>query len=136
MKKHQKLICPKCGSTAVWQEVSVVARAKLNATKMLPYFVETNRIDNQFEDACGCSKCGWEGTLDEIYEATDKAKCGADKKCVNCSHNIRTHVHDHVEYRCELDHHWISYSDSFEHSCNNWKKDHKFDGKLVEGSGY
>lgn len=60
----RRLKCPACKSTALYQEISVVAKMKLNG-KMV-YGVEMWNIDNAFEDSCGCEKCGWQGKFDEI----------------------------------------------------------------------
>ena len=72
--KIPKYICPNCESMAVYQEVSVFAKLKINAIKALPYSAKLEMIDNYFPDLCGCERCGWRGTFDEICEATANSK--------------------------------------------------------------
>lgn len=69
----KKFRCPKCGSTAVWERVSVLAKYRINSPNSLPYDVQKNVVDNQFEGDCGCSKCDWEGTFDELIWGKRKA---------------------------------------------------------------
>ena len=48
--------------------------------------------------------------------------------CCNCGNNIR--IKDDkdmvVENRCDIDNHYIGYCECFEHWCNRWRKDRKW----------
>lgn len=45
------------------------------------------------------------------------------KVCCNCRHNIRTPKIDHVECRCDIDNHYIGYTDCMEGWCRHWAKE-------------
>lgn len=52
----KKYICPKCKSTRVYQEVSVVAKRNMNTRKV--YDVNKDKFDNEFCETLDCDKCG------------------------------------------------------------------------------
>lgn len=55
-----KLKCPKCGSTRLYQEISLVAKQKLNIDKngRQQIYDRSNMRDNSFE-TIHCDKCDW-----------------------------------------------------------------------------
>ncbi|MHC1750715.1 MAG: hypothetical protein AB9856_20780 [Cellulosilyticaceae bacterium] len=61
---EQKLICPICNSTKVFQFVSVGAKRKLNGKGVL-YEIGHGGLDNEF-DTVGCEECEWEGNIDDL----------------------------------------------------------------------
>ncbi len=61
-----KMKCPKCRSTSVWVRVSVLAKRKYNGE--IIYGVNKYHQDNYFAGDCGCDKCGWEGTEEELVQ--------------------------------------------------------------------
>jgi len=52
--------CPNCGSTRIYQEISVVAKQNVNTNRI--YDINKNNIDNIFEPYY-CEKCGWSDDL-------------------------------------------------------------------------
>jgi predicted nucleic-acid-binding Zn-ribbon protein len=55
--KVKKEKCPECGSTSLYQEVSLIARKRVNGKKEV-YKIDKYNIDNVFQPYY-CSKCGW-----------------------------------------------------------------------------
>lgn len=48
--------------------------------------------------------------------------------CCNCGNNIRKKVEsEHIHCYCAIDGHYIGYVECFEHWCNRWRKDRKWD---------
>lgn len=64
MGKGKKYKCPECGSTSIWVHISIVAKQKYNGRRIYDY--EPWNVDNYFEGDCGCEKCGWQGSEDEL----------------------------------------------------------------------
>lgn len=60
----QKAKCPNCGSTSVWVRISIIAKRKYNGERI--YDVDKHHQDNYFGGDCGCDKCEWLGTEDEL----------------------------------------------------------------------
>lgn len=66
MKDKYKSHCPKCNSTALEIECSVVAKARYNAEKPKAYKPNLYNIDGWFTRTITCLKCGWGGSEDEL----------------------------------------------------------------------
>ena len=54
--KDGKVKCPKCGSTQIYHEVSVMAKIMVNTNKVCD--VDKNNTDNIF-DPYYCKRCDW-----------------------------------------------------------------------------
>lgn len=50
--------CPKCKSTRIYQEVSVVAKRNVNTERV--YDVNKEYIDGDYTEYLYCDKCGYE----------------------------------------------------------------------------
>lgn len=47
--------------------------------------------------------------------------------CCNCGNNIRKETKYGIECECAIDGHRIGYIACFEHWCNRWRKDRKWE---------
>jgi predicted RNA-binding Zn-ribbon protein involved in translation (DUF1610 family) len=56
-----RLKCPNCGSTRLYQEVTVVHRHKLNSKDEYDYIKSSSATSNTdtFFEPVYCDKCGW-----------------------------------------------------------------------------
>ena len=47
----------------------------------------------------------------------------SERVCCNCRRNQRIPLKDHVECRCQIDNHYISYVECMSGWCRHWAKD-------------
>lgn len=56
--------CPNCGSTSIWVHISIVAKKRMNGKRV--YDIQPWNEDNYFGEDCGCDKCDWHGSDQEL----------------------------------------------------------------------
>lgn len=55
---------PNCGSTSIYVHISIVAKRKYNGKRIYDY--QPWNQDNYFGGDCGCEKCDWRGSENEL----------------------------------------------------------------------
>lgn len=58
----------------------------------------------------------------KVYYKEDRKRC-----CCNCWRCNRVEEDGHIECYCDVDGHYIGYTEAFEGWCNRWKKEREWD---------
>lgn len=96
---------------SIQPKIIVVERLQHNGKR---YKDVTQVLDNSYEMEAGVP-------VEVVYMSDRK------RVCCNCWNNIRTGEVGNIECHCAIDGHYIGYVDCFEHWCNRWRKDRKWD---------